>query len=237
MGLDGMPYNSKEAAGRATMKRSSKSEAPSSVVSCRRHRLKNNNNNKPRQLLYSRRCRCPFLPLQFHILKHKHCFRRIQQVYSLYPPPPSIVDLDAAVQALDEDSSNDRIENKRDRLYLQQVAHFRSAVEKWVVFTDLHCAPSTLETSLQVLDTVHQLAVERGKDNNNNNNVGVLFLGDFWHHRGTLRVDCLNAVLHALGNWTVPMVLIPGNHDQVTLGGHNHGLTPLENAYRVAVNE
>ena len=31
------------------------------------------------------------------------------------------------------------------------------------------------------------------------------------------------------------MVLIPGNHDQVTLGGHNHGLTPLENAYRVVV--
>lgn len=27
--------------------------------------------------------------------------------------------------------------------------------------------------------------------------------------------------------------MIPGNHDQVTLGGHSHGLTPIENAYRV----
>lgn len=27
--------------------------------------------------------------------------------------------------------------------------------------------------------------------------------------------------------------MIPGNHDQVTLGGHNHGLTPIEHAYRV----
>ena len=44
-------------------------------------------------------------------------------------------------------------------------------------------------------------------------------------------MDCLNAVLANLRTWTVPLVLIPGNHDQITLGGRNHGLTPLENAY------
>ena len=138
-------------------------------------------------------------------------------------PPPTIYDLDAAVEALDP-ASVDHIEDEFDRRYLQQVMYHKS-VDQWVVFTDLHCAPSSMDTTLQVLDTVHSLAVDRG--------AGVLFLGDWWHHRGTLRVDCLNAVLDHLKSWTVPMVMIPGNHDQVTLGGHNHGLTPLENSYRI----
>jgi predicted MPP superfamily phosphohydrolase len=94
-----------------------------------------------------------------------------------------------------------------------------------VAFTDLHCSPASLNTCLEVLEEVHRVALER--------NAGVLFLGDFWHHRGTLRVDCLNAVLEHFRSWEVPMIMIPGNHDQVTLGGHSHGLTPFENAYRV----
>jgi len=52
-------------------------------------------------------------------------------------------------------------------------------------------------------------------------------------YRGTLRVDCLNAILRAFRSWQVPMIMIPGNHDQITLGGQNHSLTPFENAYRV----
>jgi DNA repair exonuclease SbcCD nuclease subunit len=134
------------------------------------------------------------------------------------PPPPTIHDLDAAVLDLQN------ISNPRDRELLEQVQHHAS-FDKWVVFTDLHCAPATLDTCLKVLTRVHELARER--------HAGVLFLGDFWHHRGTLRVDCLNAVLEHFRGWDVPMVMIPGNHDQVTLGGHSHGLTPMENAYRV----
>lgn len=134
------------------------------------------------------------------------------------PPPPTIHDLDAALS----DLSN--VTNPQDRELLEQVAHHAS-FDRWVVFTDLHCAPSTLDTCLEVLTKVHQLAVEH--------KAGVLFLGDFWHHRGTLRVGCLNSILEHFRSWTVPMVMIPGNHDQVTLGGHNHGLTPIENAYRV----
>jgi DNA repair exonuclease SbcCD ATPase subunit len=133
-------------------------------------------------------------------------------------PPPTIYDLDAAMSAVDP------VRNKQDRLYLEQCRHHASYT-KWVMFTDLHCATSSIDTCLQVLDTVHRLAIERG--------AGVLFLGDWWHHRGSLRVDLLNSVLEGLRSWKVPMVMIPGNHDQVTLGGHNHGLTPLENAYRV----
>jgi DNA repair exonuclease SbcCD nuclease subunit len=134
------------------------------------------------------------------------------------PPPPTIHDLDAAV------SDQGNVSNRRDREYLEQVQH-HAGYDKWVVFTDLHCSPSSLDTCLTVLTRVHELAVER--------NAGVLFLGDFWHHRGTIRVDCLNAVLENLRGWEVPMVMIPGNHDQVSLDGHSHGLTPFENAYRV----
>ena len=129
--------------------------------------------------------------------------------------PPTIVDLDAAIRSQDTTTL--------DSDYLRQLSHHAS-VTKWVMFTDLHCASSTIDTCVEVLDTVHRLAVER--------EAGVLFLGDWWHHRGTIRVNTLNSILEALGRWTVPMVMIPGNHDQTTLDGHEHGLTPLENAYR-----
>jgi DNA repair exonuclease SbcCD nuclease subunit len=139
----------------------------------------------------------------------------------LTPPPPTIFDLDAEVLALQTDPAR-QFDNIR---YLRQVENHMS-FDRWVVFTDLHCSPVTLDTCIRVLDRIHEIAVER--------QAGILFLGDFWHHRGVLRVECLNAVLQCLSRWTQPMVLIPGNHDQVTLGGHLHSLTPLENSYRVA---
>ena len=145
--------------------------------------------------------------------------------------PPDIYNLDGALLQVENDNAVDNLHlpssNKiPNEQILRQVGH-HATYEKWVVFSDLHCSPSTLDTCLEVLKIVHDTAVQQpGK-------CGVLFLGDFWHHRGTLRVDCLNAVLDALSSWTVPMVMIPGNHDQVTLGGDNHGLTPLANAYRV----
>jgi len=147
---------------------------------------------------------------------------------------PAIHDLDAIVSKIKDGTSsiygdvasNSQIEER----LLEQVAH-HSTYEHWVVLTDLHCSPSTLDTCLEVLNIVHETAISQPQK------CGILFLGDFWHHRGTLRVDCLNAVLEALANWKVPMVMIPGNHDQVTLGGDNHGLTPLANAYRVGESE
>jgi hypothetical protein len=138
-------------------------------------------------------------------------------------PHPTIYNLDAALK-----DATDPVQDLQDQMYLQQAAHHHS-VNKWVVFTDLHCSPASLTTTLQVLKQVHALAVER--------EAGVLFLGDWWHYRGTLRVDCLNAVLQALSTWHVPMILIPGNHDQVTLGGQQHALTPLLQAYRVPTNQ
>jgi DNA repair exonuclease SbcCD nuclease subunit len=108
---------------------------------------------------------------------------------------------------------------------LDQVTNCHSQYDRWIIFSDLHVMPSTLSTCLQVLDTVHRTAVEF--------NAGIIFLGDFWHHRGFVRVDCLNAVLQAMGTWEVPSIMIPGNHDQIDLRGLNHALTPLSNAYRI----
>lgn len=138
------------------------------------------------------------------------------------PPPPTIYDLDALVQQQRGDPSV--LEHSE---YLEQVAYFQT-VRQWVVFTDLHCSPGTLDTCLEVLDRIHVEAVKR--------QAGIAFLGDWWHVRGTLRVDCLNAVLDRMKDWKQPMVLIPGNHDQVTAAiTDNHSLTPLQHAYRVPV--
>jgi len=131
-------------------------------------------------------------------------------------PSPTIIDLDS-----------DQLQNSEDAFCLSQVKHHLS-FKKWVLFTDLHCSRSTLSTCLKVLDFVHQKAVEH--------NAGILFLGDFWHFRGTLRVDVLNAVLDKLAGWKQPLVMIPGNHDQVTLDGYSHALKPLQNSFRVDNN-
>lgn len=42
------------------------------------------------------------------------------------------------------------------------------------------------------------------------------------------KVDLLVPVMERLSTWTRPVVMIPGNHDQVTLGGGMHALTPLQ---------
>ena len=88
--------------------------------------------------------------------------------------------------------------------------------KSWVIFSDLHVKSGSIEVCEEVLDRVHQAALAR--------NAGIVFLGDFWHVRGSLSVDLLNRVLKALRKWTQPVIMIPGNHDQVTLGGKVHAL-------------
>lgn len=109
---------------------------------------------------------------------------------------------------------------------IDQIANCHSQITKWLIFSDLHVMPSTLSTCIQVLDTVHSTAIQA--------NAGILFLGDFWHHRGFVRVDSLNAILDVMSNWTVPCIMIPGNHDQVDWRGVEHSLTPLGNSYRLS---
>ena len=92
-----------------------------------------------------------------------------------------------------------------------------------LLFSDLHLSPRTFDTCMEVLRRVHREAVER--------DVSVGFLGDFFDHvynKGTLPVDILNALMRFFATeWTVPMVMIPGNHDYFDRSETEHGLTPF----------
>jgi DNA repair exonuclease SbcCD nuclease subunit len=124
---------------------------------------------------------------------------------------------------------NDTIDDKNHTIIsletIHQVTNCHSQYNRWLLFSDLHVMPSTLSTCITVLDTVHKIAIKY--------NSGIIFLGDFWHHRGFVQVNCLNAILAAMANWKVPIIMIPGNHDQVDYRGLEHALTPLCNAYRI----
>ena len=61
---------------------------------------------------------------------------------------------------------------------------------------------------------------------------GVIFLGDFWHAGGVLQTRALNRILTEIQEWgeDMPMLMIPGNHDQSMRGDPSpllHALTPL----------
>ena len=98
-------------------------------------------------------------------------------------------------------------------------------MKSWIVFSDLHVKGSSIDICEEVLALVHEAALEKG--------AGVIFLGDFWHVRGALNVELLNKVLRSLRAWTQPVIMIPGNHDQVSLGGLVHALEPLVYAFRL----
>ncbi|QDZ23408.1 P-loop-containing nucleoside triphosphate hydrolase [Chloropicon primus] len=97
------------------------------------------------------------------------------------------------------------------------------SVKEWVVFSDLHVSRQTQDTCMDVLNFVNVLAKGRG--------AGVIFLGDFFHLRGSLPVEPLNKVLKLFAeDWKQPTVMIPGNHDQVDRGGVVHSLEPIAKA-------
>jgi DNA repair exonuclease SbcCD nuclease subunit len=77
-----------------------------------------------------------------------------------------------------------------------------------VIFSDLHVKSASIEVCEEVLHRVHQEALQR--------NAGIIFLGDFCHARGALSVELLNRVLKSLRKWEQPVIMIPGNHDQVS---------------------
>lgn len=157
----------------------------------------------------------------------------IQPILRPLPPPPTMLDLDELLLhyrgangvSIDQ---TDHVRSSSTLPLLSQAEYIASHYSKWVTFTDLHCSPSTLNTTLETLSTIHTIASSR--------NAGVLFLGDFWHHRGSLPIPTLNSVLDALSTWTVPMIMIPGNHDQVTFRGEEHGLSALRNAYQLTAS-
>ena len=100
-------------------------------------------------------------------------------------------------------------------------ARFR-AMRRWVCFSDLHLTAASQSVAMEVLERVHAEAAAR--------DAGVLFLGDFWHHRGKLPVEPLNAAVEAFVAWRRPTIMLTGNHDQVSIGGQVHALNALSAA-------
>lgn len=77
-----------------------------------------------------------------------------------------------------------------------------SQCRRWIIFSDLHVKGSSIETCEEVLKEVHDVALQK--------EAGIIFLGDFWHVRGSLSVELLNRVLRSLRLWTQPVIMIPG---------------------------
>ncbi|GMH74142.1 hypothetical protein TL16_g10779 [Triparma laevis f. inornata] len=101
------------------------------------------------------------------------------------------------------------------------------SVENWFVFSDLHASTSTIPQTVETLNVlINKVRSYEGGRNN-----GVLFLGDFFHSRGSIPVPLLNSLCSTLSHshWTsTPTIMIPGNHDQITLSGSSHSLQFLE---------
>lgn len=85
-------------------------------------------------------------------------------------------------------------------------------INKWILFSDLHVSEKSIETCIGVLRKIREEA--RQKD------AGILFLGDFWHHRGILHVPTLNLILDELKIWDIPTIMLTGNHDQVQFSSY-----------------
>jgi DNA repair exonuclease SbcCD nuclease subunit len=87
-----------------------------------------------------------------------------------------------------------------------------------IQFSDLHLKPESASTCFAVLDAICEFAVANGEKT-------VAFLGDWWHVRYSVPVELLNAVDAELERWLASgieeVILLPGNHDQVDVGGQN----------------
>ena len=119
-----------------------------------------------------------------------------------------------------ERSSSDQPDFVVENLANDALGHRHALCQKWVMFSDLHVNRKSCAVAMEVLRKVHATALAE--------DAGIIFLGDFWHARGALPVEPLVDALTEIGTWSVPTVMIPGNHDQVTVGGELHALTPLE---------
>lgn len=90
---------------------------------------------------------------------------------------------------------------------------------EYIVFGDLHVKASTLARCVMVLRRIRQEAKARG--------CPVICTGDFWDQRGHLSVRQHDEIANELDEFEreeVEIILIPGNHDQVSRDGRIHGL-------------
>lgn len=85
---------------------------------------------------------------------------------------------------------------------------------RYVVFTDLHVSSKTIDRALVLLDRVRETAKHFS--------CPVICLGDFWEQRASLTVRHLDLIQREFEKWGaegVKLIMIPGNHDQVSMDG------------------
>lgn len=90
----------------------------------------------------------------------------------------------------------------------------------YIWFSDLHVNAATITRALRVLQLCRETALARGIRK-------IVCTGDFWDLRGTLNVRQLNDICDEFERWRelgLELILVPGNHDQVTTSGLVHGL-------------
>jgi hypothetical protein len=91
------------------------------------------------------------------------------------------------------------------------------SAEALPVFSDLHMRPETLATTIGVVRAMRAEAQAMGVRE-------VGFTGDWYHVRGLMPVTLENEVADELGEWAragLRLLFIPGNHDQVNVGGRH----------------
>ena len=137
------------------------------------------------------------------------------------PPAPMVIMTRAIVHPRHHPP---RASLRTEQLALRVIddAEVKVLPKRFVLFTDLHVQRSTMPVCVQLLRKVAAEAHAR--------DAGVICLGDFWHAGGVLQTRALNSVLAEIRSWgaNTPLLMIPGNHDQLSLGGKEHALSFLE---------
>eukprot|EP01132_Coremiostelium_polycephalum_P004210 gene4210-5272_t len=134
---------------------------------------------------------------------------------------------------------NRRLPQKSSPLILNNIIHLKPSSSstyfysttnltpqpwKKLLFTDLHVSSNTLERTLEVLKSIRLLSSNKKQQEST---IPVVFLGDFWHQRHSLQVRHIDQLLQEFDHWNrenIPIIIIPGNHDQVSLDGQVHGV-------------
>ena len=96
----------------------------------------------------------------------------------------------------------------------------------FVAFSDLHFSEKTKERALRTLERVGVMA--------ETHNATIVFCGDWWDRRGVLDVRHVDAIQNVIAKWP-RAVIIPGNHDQVSVDGAIHGARIFEGYAHIQV--
>lgn len=98
----------------------------------------------------------------------------------------------------------------------------------WLITSDWHLRKETAETVFKVLERVDEIVMSEKLD-------GVIHIGDLYHTRYVLDIEIQNRLVDQLKLWEYPLVIVPGNHDQINLNNGRNALEVLDHVNNVVV--